>query len=40
MNHHDQKRSHPMRKDTKKRKKAIQALGMTREQEWWNRGRG
>jgi putative transposase len=24
-----------MRKDTKKRKKAIQALGMTREQEWW-----
>ena len=24
-----------MRKDTKTRKKAIQALGMTREQEWW-----
>ena len=24
-----------MRKDTKTRKKAIQALGMTKEQQWW-----
>ena len=28
-------RSHPVRADTKKRKKATQMLRATKEQEWW-----